>query len=127
MQARRTDVFVCACVFGCRCCHAHDKCWERSREQLGCNDLDSLPYLVDYDFTCSNKRVTCSGELPVTTTEAFQLSAPPLLTHLCLCACAGSNNVCAAAVCECDREAAHCFARNSYNPEYKYLDRNTYC
>ncbi|XP_075881728.1 acidic phospholipase A2 1-like [Nelusetta ayraudi] len=81
------------------CCKAHDKCWEMSRKQPGCSSLADLPYIIDYDFTCSNAQVTCSG----------------------------SNDLCVASVCECDREAAYCFARNEYNPEYKDLDRQTYC
>lgn len=34
---------------------------------------------------------------------------------------AATNNKCEAAVCECDRAAAHCFAEHPYNPEYKNL------
>ncbi|MEQ2189365.1 hypothetical protein GOODEAATRI_024574 [Goodea atripinnis] len=36
--------------------------------------------------------------------------------------CSATNNKCQAAVCECDRVAAHCFARYTYNPDNKYID-----
>lgn len=47
----------------CRCCRAHDKCYETSRKTPGCTALADLPYVLLYDFTCSNERVTCSGEM----------------------------------------------------------------
>lgn len=40
---------------------------------------------------------------------------------------AASNNKCQAAVCECDRVAAHCFAQSTYNPENKNLDSKVHC
>lgn len=118
------------CVCGYRCCKAHDKCWELSRKQPGCTGLGDLPYIIDYDLTCNNKQVTCSGELPLTAMEPFQLQAPPPCdSPLCVCVCVSvaSNSACAAAACECDRESAHCFARNVYDPKYKDLDRAAHC
>ncbi|CAG02506.1 unnamed protein product, partial [Tetraodon nigroviridis] len=79
-----------------RCCRTHDKCYEASREVPGCAEI--LPYIIDYEFTCSNQQVTCSA----------------------------INDPCEATVCECDRVAAHCFAQYPYNPEYKNLDPQ-YC
>lgn len=38
-----------------------------------------------------------------------------------------TNNKCQAAVCECDRVAAHCFAQAEYNPENKNLDPKVHC
>ncbi|XP_072289211.1 phospholipase A2 [Eucyclogobius newberryi] len=77
-----------------QCCEVHDKCYRAARKLPGCNALDELPYVLVYDYTCSNQRVTCSG----------------------------TNDVCQAASCECDRVAAHCFAEKTYNPENKDLD-----
>uniref|UniRef100_A0A3B4EXQ5 Phospholipase A2 n=1 Tax=Pundamilia nyererei TaxID=303518 RepID=A0A3B4EXQ5_9CICH len=81
------------------CCQIHDKCYANSRKIPGCGDAEDLPYIIDFDFTCNNQRVTCSA----------------------------ANDTCQAAVCECDRAAAHCFAQNTYNPENKNLDHSVYC
>ncbi|XP_041643408.1 phospholipase A2, minor isoenzyme-like [Cheilinus undulatus] len=81
------------------CCRVHDKCYEKSRKTPGCTAVSDLPYILSYDFTCSNQEVTCSG----------------------------TNNKCQAAVCECDRVAAHCFARTTYNPEHKNVDPKVHC
>ncbi|XP_068167403.1 phospholipase A2 [Antennarius striatus] len=81
------------------CCEAHDKCYRAARTAPGCTAIADLPYVLVYDYTCSNQQVTCSA----------------------------TNNKCQAAVCECDRVAAHCFARVSYNPENKNVDRKVHC
>ncbi|XP_036000474.1 phospholipase A2-like isoform X1 [Fundulus heteroclitus] len=78
-----------------RCCEVHDKCYQSSRKIPGCEGIFDLPHIIAYDFSCSNKQVHCS---------------------------AATNDKCQAAVCECDRVAAHCFARHTYNPDNKYLD-----
>lgn len=52
-------------VTSCRCCRTHDKCYEESRKIPGCTAVGDLPYIIDYEFTCSNQRVTCSGEDPL--------------------------------------------------------------
>ncbi|XP_041855983.1 phospholipase A2 [Melanotaenia boesemani] len=82
-----------------KCCKVHDHCYKESRITPGCTALSDLPYIIVYDFTCSNKQVTCSA----------------------------TNNKCQAAVCECDRVAAHCFAQATYNPENKHLDPKVHC
>lgn len=46
----------------CSCCRSHDACYEESRKVPGCTGLDDLPYFINYNFTCSNRQVTCSGE-----------------------------------------------------------------
>lgn len=46
-----------------RCCKAHDKCYETSKNTPGCTGVADLPYILDYDFTCSNRQVSCSGEM----------------------------------------------------------------
>lgn len=43
------------------------------------------------------------------------------------CVFAVANDICEAAVCECDRVAAHCFAQHTYNPENKNLDPKVHC
>ncbi|XP_027133308.1 phospholipase A2 [Larimichthys crocea] len=82
-----------------RCCEVHDRCYRASRLAPGCTAVADLPYVLVYDFSCSNEQVTCSA----------------------------SNNKCQAAVCECDRVAAHCFAQHEYNPEHKNLDPKEHC
>ncbi|KAM9858182.1 phospholipase A2-like [Aulostomus maculatus] len=100
--------YGCWCGFGGKgtpldavdtCCHAHDKCYERSRKAPGCTSLASFPYVLVYDFNCTDNQVTCSD----------------------------TNNKCQAAVCECDRVAAHCFAEATYNPDYKNVDPKVHC
>uniref|UniRef100_A0A3P8N698 Phospholipase A2 n=1 Tax=Astatotilapia calliptera TaxID=8154 RepID=A0A3P8N698_ASTCA len=104
----RYNNYGCYCGFGGKgtprdgvdaCCQIHDKCYANSRKIPGCGDAEDLPYIIDFDFTCNNQRVTCSA----------------------------ANDTCQAAVCECDRAAAHCFAQNTYNPENKNLDHSVYC
>ncbi|XP_027890398.1 phospholipase A2-like [Xiphophorus couchianus] len=77
-----------------RCCEAHDKCYKNSRKIPGCEGVFDLPYIIIYGFSCSNRQVYCSA----------------------------ANEKCEAAVCECDRVAAHCFARHTYDPDNKHLD-----
>ncbi|XP_047447234.1 phospholipase A2-like [Mugil cephalus] len=81
------------------CCQVHDQCYAASRRVPGCTALEDLPYIIVYDFTCSNQEVTCSA----------------------------TNNKCQAAVCECDRIAAHCFAQKTYNPANKNVDKDVRC
>ncbi|KAG7480598.1 hypothetical protein MATL_G00057930 [Megalops atlanticus] len=82
-----------------RCCEVHDLCYRASRKLPECRPVVDVPYIKVYDFTCSNSEVTCSD----------------------------TNDVCQAAVCECDRVAAHCFAEHTYNPENKDLDPDVHC
>ncbi|XP_030594339.1 phospholipase A2, minor isoenzyme-like [Archocentrus centrarchus] len=81
------------------CCKIHDKCYQACRKIPECTAIADLPYILVYDHTCENQKVTCSA----------------------------TNNKCQAAVCECDRAAAHCFAQNTYNPENKNLDPKVHC
>nr|XP_033476043.1 phospholipase A2-like [Epinephelus lanceolatus] len=81
------------------CCRVHDKCYRAARKAPGCTAIVDLPYVLVYDFTCSNQQVTCSA----------------------------TNDKCQAAVCECDRVAAHCFAQTKYNPDNKNVDPKVQC
>uniref|UniRef100_A0A8C6UIC2 Phospholipase A2 n=1 Tax=Neogobius melanostomus TaxID=47308 RepID=A0A8C6UIC2_9GOBI len=99
--------YGCWCGFGGKgapvdevdeCCKVHDNCYDAARRAPGCTAVQDLPYVLVYDHTCSNQQVTCSA----------------------------SNGKCQAAVCECDRVAAHCFAGKPYNSENKNLD-SKYC
>ncbi|XP_024131547.1 phospholipase A2 isoform X1 [Oryzias melastigma] len=82
-----------------KCCEGHDKCYQSSRKAPGCTSPLKNPYILDYDFSCQNHQVTCSG----------------------------SNDKCEAAVCRCDQTAVNCFANNTYNPQNKDLDRDVHC
>ncbi|KAM7018212.1 phospholipase A2-like [Tautogolabrus adspersus] len=108
VSALKYNNYGCWCGFGGsgtpldeldECCRVHDMCYRASRKAPGCTALVDLPYVLIYDFTCSNQQVTCSA----------------------------TNNKCQAAVCECDRVAAHCFARTKYNPENKNVDPKVHC
>ncbi|XP_056144855.1 phospholipase A2 [Lampris incognitus] len=81
------------------CCKVHDKCYKTSRKTPGCTGIANLPYVLVYDFTCKNQQVTCSA----------------------------TNDKCEAAVCECDRLAAHCFAQATHNPNNQHLDPKVHC
>ncbi|XP_055511215.1 phospholipase A2-like [Leucoraja erinacea] len=78
-----------------RCCQTHDKCYGAA-SKMGCTFLKN-PKAVGYKFTCSEKTVTCDSK----------------------------NNKCAKFVCECDSNAAACFAKAfpTYNPKYKGMKK----
>ncbi|GAA6083302.1 phospholipase A2 [Tachysurus ichikawai] len=78
-----------------QCCLLHDKCYENARKHPDCPGLANLPYVKVYNFSCSDKTITCSA----------------------------SNDKCQAKVCECDQVAANCFSQHNhtYNPNYKNL------
>ena len=65
--------------------------------------------------------------------STFMLASPnQTIRKTCLRFCydlvsAATNDKCQAAVCECDRVAAHCFAQATYNPENKNLDSKVHC
>ncbi|KAL7827183.1 hypothetical protein SRHO_G00329010 [Serrasalmus rhombeus] len=99
--------YGCFCGFGGagnpvdpldRCCEVHDKCYANAKRLPECRPIVDLPYVKVYDHSCSNNKATCSG----------------------------SNDKCQAAVCECDRVAAHCFAQyqHTYNSNHKNMDKS---
>ncbi|XP_062398517.1 phospholipase A2-like [Sardina pilchardus] len=83
------------------CCQVHDRCYEASHRLPVCRPIIDAPHIKVYDFTCSDQQVSCPA----------------------------SNDACQAAVCECDRVAAHCFATHaaSYNTDYKNLNSKEHC
>ncbi|KAK6476378.1 phospholipase A2-like isoform X1 [Huso huso] len=46
------------------CCKAHDMCYRESRSIAECRPLVDSPYITVYDYTCTNKQVTCDSECP---------------------------------------------------------------
>ncbi|XP_029019542.1 phospholipase A2 [Betta splendens] len=104
----RYNDYGCWCGFGGTgtprdgvdtCCKAHDECYHASRTTPGCTAVADLPYILVYDFSCSDRQVVCLD----------------------------TNDKCQAAVCECDRVAAHCFAQHTYDPKNKNLDPKVHC
>ncbi|XP_031553800.1 phospholipase A2 A2-actitoxin-Ucs2a-like [Actinia tenebrosa] len=73
-----------------RCCQAHDRCYDNNDH---CN-----PKWKSYNYatagTSPSCRITCGGS--------------------------SSNDQCQTDVCECDKVAAECFARNTYNSNNKH-------
>ncbi|XP_051888316.1 phospholipase A2, minor isoenzyme-like, partial [Pristis pectinata] len=80
------------------CCWDHDRCYHQAKADL-CRFLVDNPYIELYSYSCSGNEVSCSNK----------------------------NNPCEAAICNCDREAAICFSKAPYNPQYKNLDKDLYC
>ncbi|MGH0188757.1 UNVERIFIED_CONTAM: hypothetical protein FKN15_031284 [Acipenser sinensis] len=81
------------------CCKAHDMCYRESRSIPACRPLVDSPYITVYDYTCTNKQVTCDS----------------------------SNSACQKFICECDRVAAHCFSQAPYNEQFKGFDKKKHC
>ncbi|MED6239791.1 hypothetical protein ATANTOWER_011194 [Ataeniobius toweri] len=44
-----------------RCCQVHDNCYDNSQTIPECEGIFDLPYVIIYDFSCSNKQVDCSA------------------------------------------------------------------
>ncbi|NXT68804.1 PA21B Phospholipase, partial [Chaetops frenatus] len=82
-----------------RCCQVHDNCYTQAKQMESCRFLLDNPYTKSYSFSCSDGQITCNS----------------------------NNKECAMFICNCDRAAAMCFAKASYNPEYRKLDTNKYC
>uniref|UniRef100_A0A3Q3K9E8 Phospholipase A2 n=1 Tax=Monopterus albus TaxID=43700 RepID=A0A3Q3K9E8_MONAL len=102
------DNYGCWCGFGGRgtprdqvdkCCQVHDYCYRQSKQIRGCISYTSTRALMVAPVQIGNYSLTDSTVSPAT------------------------NNRCQAAVCECDREAAYCFAKATYNPGNKNLNR----
>ena len=83
------------------CCYQHDHCWKDISDSEGseCTGLWH-PYAATYDWGCSEK----SG------------------VH-----CYDEPNSCHRRTCDCDRQAAQCFAKAKYNPANYQLDQEKHC
>ncbi|XP_053267922.1 phospholipase A2, minor isoenzyme isoform X1 [Pleuronectes platessa] len=79
-----------------RCCEVHDQCYSDSMQHDECWPIIDNPYTEFYAYSCdeASKTVTCGKS---------------------------NNNECEQFICECDRKAAECFARSTWNPEHEHL------
>uniref|UniRef100_A0A4W6C198 Phospholipase A2 n=1 Tax=Lates calcarifer TaxID=8187 RepID=A0A4W6C198_LATCA len=78
-----------------RCCQVHDQCYSDAMQHPDCWPILDNPYTEFYDYSCDkqNRKVTCGNK----------------------------NNECEMFICECDRKAAECFSRSTWNPEHEHL------
>ncbi|XP_069561141.1 phospholipase A2, minor isoenzyme-like [Brachyistius frenatus] len=78
-----------------RCCEVHDRCYDDAMQHPECWFILDNPYTEFYDYSCdeANKKVTCGND----------------------------NKECEMFICECDRKAAECFGKATYNPEHEHL------
>ncbi|NXP14246.1 PA21B Phospholipase, partial [Thinocorus orbignyianus] len=82
-----------------RCCQVHDNCYTQAKHLDSCKFLVDNPYTEAYKFSCSSGQITCSSQ----------------------------NDDCEKFICNCDRQAAMCFAKAPYNSQYVRLDTKKYC
>ncbi|XP_010875989.1 phospholipase A2 [Esox lucius] len=77
------------------CCQVHDQCYNDAMQHKDCWPIFDNPYTELYAYECDKtlKKVTCTS----------------------------NNNPCEMFICECDRKAAECFARSTWNPEHLNL------
>ena len=73
-----------------QCCQIHDQCYADTSTYLQFWNLCS-PHLVTYAWSYDDNVVSCTG----------------------------NNNTCGYKTCICDKIVAECFARNTYNYQYK--------
>ncbi|XP_013874818.1 phospholipase A2 [Austrofundulus limnaeus] len=81
-----------------KCCQTHGRCYETFKTTPGCESTFKNPFLLIYKYSCVDQQVTCSD-----------------------------SDKCQAALCECDRAAAHCFSKNAYNPQNEHLYSRSHC
>jgi len=87
-----------------RCCYEHDSCYDVVMKSGKCS-FESQVYVINYDATIENcrevdARVTCKPA------EDYGMFDSPW-------------GECAAAMCECDRLGAECFAASYYDASLK--------
>ncbi|KAM4018731.1 phospholipase A2-like [Anomaloglossus baeobatrachus] len=78
-----------------KCCQIHDDCYSQYKSIQTCDIIFDNPYTEVYAYSCVDNTVTCKS----------------------------NNNPCEMHICECDRNAALCFSKASYNEAYKNLDK----
>ncbi|CAH2324584.1 phospholipase A2 [Pelobates cultripes] len=81
------------------CCKIHDNCYGDSKKIEECKFILDNPYMEFYSYSCKDHSVTCNSD----------------------------NNKCEMHICECDRKAALCFSKASYNETNKDLDKDQHC
>ncbi|XP_063293539.1 phospholipase A2, minor isoenzyme-like [Pelobates fuscus] len=81
------------------CCKIHDNCYSDSKKLEECKFIVDNPYMEFYSYSCKDHSVTCNSD----------------------------NNTCEMHICECDRKAALCFSKASYNETNKNLDKDQHC
>uniref|UniRef100_A0A8C8W7P4 Phospholipase A2 n=1 Tax=Peromyscus maniculatus bairdii TaxID=230844 RepID=A0A8C8W7P4_PERMB len=74
-----------------RCCKIHDNCYAQVKKMESCKFLIRNPYSSPYSYSCSGREITCSDE----------------------------NDPCEDFICNCDRQAAICISKTSYNKDYQ--------
>ncbi|XP_076010380.1 phospholipase A2, minor isoenzyme-like [Genypterus blacodes] len=82
-----------------RCCQVHDNCYGQATRRPDCQGIFDSPYIKPYSFTCARRTPTCSSK----------------------------NSSCAQFICECDRNAAMCFASTPYRRRLINLISSRYC
>ncbi|KAM3919887.1 phospholipase A2, minor isoenzyme-like [Leptodactylus fuscus] len=82
-----------------KCCQIHDDCYGQYKSIQNCDVIFDNPYTEFYSYTCTDNTVTCSSK----------------------------NNPCETHICECDRNAAICFSKASYNEQFKNLNKDQHC
>ncbi|XP_033636825.1 uncharacterized protein LOC117297787 [Asterias rubens] len=107
------DGYGCYCGFGGtgipldgtdRCCVTHDNCYGTVMNSGLC-PYESHVYIINYDATITNCRAS-NAAVTCKKAEDYHLLDSPW-------------NECAAAMCECDRAGAECFAANYYDQSLK--------
>ncbi|XP_064210224.1 phospholipase A2-like [Anguilla rostrata] len=78
-----------------RCCEVHDRCYSDAMQHEACWPLLDNPYTEIYAYECDKETKTIT--------------------------CTDKNNACEMFICECDRQAAMCFAEAEYIPEHEHL------
>jgi len=87
-----------------KCCKMHDRCWGEVNKLkpwwIFFQNWYNMYYPGGYESECKNGNVLCQSEKK----------------HV-------------KALCDCDREAAICFAKNyhTYKPQFRLIDTQTYC
>ncbi|KAM3610722.1 uncharacterized protein V6R79_008107 [Siganus canaliculatus] len=81
-----------------RCCQTHDQCYSDANDHEDCFPIFDNPYTELYSWSCNEatRSITCKD----------------------------SNDNCEAFICECDRQAAICFANAEYNEAYGDYDND---